>query len=197
MSTKPEVKKDYITIEEYLQLEEYSAVKHEYSGGSIVEIPGAKYGHNVITSNTNAVLWHTLATSNTECAVLSSDMKIHIPLHSSILYPDLSIICEEPNFYKGRKDVLTNPKVIIEVLSESTQAYDRGKKFEKYSSLHSMEEYVLIEQDQPLVEVFFAIKKEENIWKISRYHKLEEEVKLHSLDIRFSLRDIYKHIKFP
>jgi Uma2 family endonuclease len=105
-------------------------------------------------------------------------------------------MCGEPLFYQGRKDVLTNPKVIIEVLSKSTQAYDRGKKFEKYSSVNSVEEYVLIGQDQPLVEVFLAVKKEEDIWKISRYHKFEEEIKLHSVGIRFPLKDIYKHIEF-
>jgi Uma2 family endonuclease len=196
MSTDSDAQKKYMTMEEYLQLEEYSEVKHEYNGGSIVEMPGAQYRHNVITSNTNALLWQALASHDTECTLLSSDMKIHIPAHNSILYPDLSIMCGEPLFYQGRKDVLTNPKVIIEVLSKSTQAYDRGKKFEKYSSVNSVEEYVLIGQDQPLVEVFLAVKKEEDIWKISRYHKFEEEIKLHSVGIRFPLKDIYKHIEF-
>jgi Uma2 family endonuclease len=161
-----------------------------------VEMPGAQYGHNVITSNTNALLWHALASSDTECTLLSSDMKIHIPAYNSILYPDLSIMCGLPIFYQGRKDVLTNPKVIIEVLSKSTQAYDRGKKFEKYSSVDSFEEYVLIEQDQPLVEVFFAINKEENTWKISRYRNLEEHIYLHSLDVNILMKDIYKRIDF-
>ena len=85
-------------------------------------------------------------------------------------------------------------KVVIEVLSESTQAYDRGEKFEKYSSIDSLEEYVLVAQDRPYVEIFFAVNKEEGLWKISRYNGLEEEVKIHSLGLKFSLKDIYKQV---
>ncbi len=196
MSTPSGAKNKYVTIEEYLQLEEYSQVKHEYLGGSIVEMPGAKYGHNIITSNINATLWQALSSAEDNCKVLSSDMKVLISPHNNILYPDLSIVCGDPVFFMDRKDVLTNPKVIIEVLSESTQAYDRGEKFEQYSSIESMKEYVLVTQDHALVEVFTSIDIKENSWKINRYHHLEEKALLRSLGVSISLYDIYRHIEF-
>lgn len=197
MSMEPDVKKKHATIEEYLQLEEYSEVKHEYRGGSIVEMPGAKYGHQVIGSNTLALLSNALKHAQAPCRVLMDGMKFFIPDHASIVYPDISIICGDPVFYKKREDVLLNPKVIVEVLSDSTQHYDRGEKFEMYSSIESMEEYVLIEQDQLLVEVFFAVNKAENTWKISRYRGLEDQVLLDSLNISLLLKDIYEHVKLP
>jgi Uma2 family endonuclease len=196
MSTHSDAQNKYVTIEEYLQLEEYSEVKHEYAGGSIVEMPGAKYNHHLVGSNTLAILSNVLALPQPTCKVLMDGMKYFIPAFDSILYPDLIVICGTPVFYKDREDVLMNPKVIIEVLSDSTRHYDRGQKFEMYSSIGSMEEYVLIEPDQPLVEVFFAINKEENTWKISRYRNLEEHVYLHSLDVNLLMKDIYKRIDF-
>ncbi len=196
MSTKPGTKPQYITIEEYLQLEEYAERKHEYLGGSIVEMPGAMYAHNLISSNIIFLLRNLLAVSNADCRVLPCDMKIHIPFYNNVLYPDVSVHCGEPAFFRDRKDVLTNPKVIVEVLSKSTEAYDRGEKFEKYSSLESVEEYVIVAQDRPFMETFFAQKKEENLWKIDRYYDLKDQVNIRSLDIHFPLADVYQNITF-
>lgn len=196
MSSETRASKQYATIDEYLEMEEYSQVKHEYRKGRVVEMPGAKYEHNLVGANTVVVLGNLLSNAAPACKILSSDMKIHIPTHNSILYPDLSVLCGKPEFYKGRRDVLTNPTLLVEVLSESTQAYDRGDKFEKYSSIDSFAEYLLIAQDRPFVEVFYLVKKEENLWKIDRYYDIEDEVKLHSLGINFPVRELYKNVTF-
>ncbi len=192
MPSQYKTSKKYIPVEEYLQQEELSQVKHEYRRGMIVEMPGAKYEHNLVAANLSAVIWNKL--SETDCKILSNDMKIHIPSHNSVLYPDLSILCGEPEFFQDRRDVLTNPNVLIEVLSESTQAYDRGDKFEKYASIDSFQEYILIAQDRPFVEIFFLVKKEEDLWKINRYYDLEDIVKVHSLGIEFQLKEAYKRV---
>lgn len=196
MSTKSETKQQYITIEEYLQLEEYAENKHEYLKGSIVEMPGAMYAHNLISSNVIFILRNLLDVSNADYRVLPCDMKIHIPFYNNILYPDVSVHFGEPAFFRGRKDVLTNPKVIFEVLPKSTEAYDRGEKFEKYSSLESIEEYVIVAQNRPFMETFFAQKKEENLWKIDRYYELQDQVHIRSLGIHFPLAEVYKNITF-
>ncbi len=196
MPPELEAQKKYATIEEYLQIEEYSTVKHEYLGGTIVEMPGAKYSHNLINANIIRILGNILEVKYPDCKVLTSDMKIHISTSNSIVYPDACVLCGQPIFYKNRKDLLSNPAIIIEILSESTQAYDRGEKFEKYTSLDSLEEYILISQDEPLIEVFSLIKREEYLWKIRRYRDLEEEVKLYALDIGFKTMEVFKNIDF-
>lgn len=123
-------------------------------------------------------------------------MKIFVPAVNRGLYPDAAVLCEIPQFYNERRDILLNPLVIVEVLSESTEAYDRGEKFNFYSTLPSFREYVLVSQDKPLVEVLYLQNPTENLWKHSLAEGLEAEVQLYSLDCKITLKDIYKRVEF-
>lgn len=189
-------KKRLYTLEEYLALEEISEVKHEFHAGNRIEMPGGKLNHNAIGMNIGYALIQALDNANKNCLVLSSDMKIFIPAVNRGLYPDAAVLCETPLFYADRQDILLNPILIVEVLSESTEAYDRGEKFNYYSTLPSFREYVLVSQDKPLVEVLYLQNPVENLWKHSLAEGLEAEVQLYSLDCKITLKDIYKRVEF-
>jgi Uma2 family endonuclease len=182
------------TIEEYLALEEKAETKHEFDNGKIIEMPGAKFNHNTITARIITSLVIALDTLQKDCFVQTSDVKIHIPAANSFVYPDVAVVCEKPQFYAEREDLLMNPLLIVEVLSESTAAYDREEKFEKYTTLSSLREYVLVAQDKPFVEVFYLYDPENELWKISHASKLETAIHLHSIDVTLQLKDIYKQV---
>jgi Uma2 family endonuclease len=182
------------TIEEYLALEEKAETKHEFDNGKIIEMPGAKFNHNTIAARIIAALIVALENMQKDCFVQTSDIKIQIPAADSFVYPDVAVVCEKPQFYADREDVLMNPLLIVEVLSESTARYDREKKFEKYKTLSSLREYVLVSQDEPFVEAFYLHDPENELWKISHASKLEASVHLHSIDVTLQLKDIYKQV---
>lgn len=182
------------TIEEYLALEEKAETKHEFDNGKIIEMPGEKFNHNTIAANVLFALMLAFRTQQKNCFVQTSDIKILIPAADSFVYPDVAVICEKPQFYADREDVLMNPLLIVEVLSESTARYDREKKFEKYKTLSSLREYVLVAQEEPFVEVFYLHDPENELWKISHASKLEASVQLYSIDVTLKLEDIYKQV---
>lgn len=182
------------TIEEYLALEEKAETKHEFDNGKIIEMPGAKFNHNAIIAAIIFTLMTELRSKQKNCIVLSESMKIQIPAVDSFVYPDVTVLCEKPQFYADREDVLMNPLLIVEVLSESTANYDREEKFEKYTTLPSIREYVLVSQDKPFVEAFYLHDPENELWKISHASKLEATVHLHSVDVTLKLEDIYKQV---
>lgn len=179
------------TAKEYLELERDSEVRHEYLDGEIFEMAGANKRHNVISVN----LIHLLVAQlrDRECNVYGSDMRIKIPVTESYTYPDVVALCGEEFFEDETEDILLNPMLIIEVLSKSTKAYDRGAKFESYQTIQSFREYVLITQEPFRVEQF--VRKEENVWTYFEFRKPEEVVKLNSIDCELALRDIYHKIQ--
>lgn len=191
----PSKEKRY-TLEKYLTLEETSEVKHEFHAGKRIEIPGGKLNHHAIGMNIGFALIQAIDSANKDCLVLSSDMKIFIPNANRGLYPDAAVIWETPQFHANRQDILLNPLLIVEVLSESTEAYDRDEKFNYYSTLPSFKEYVIISQDKPLIETLFLHNPAESLWKHSRAKGLGAEVQLYSLDCKIALRDVYKRIEF-
>ncbi|HMO39763.1 MAG TPA: Uma2 family endonuclease [Saprospiraceae bacterium] len=182
------------TIEEYLALEEKSEQKHEFDKGKIIEMPGAKFHHNVIAAKMIAALVISFKDKQKNCNVLGSDMKIYIPAANSFVYPDVLVLCDSPQFYNNREDVLMNPLLVVEVLSESTANYDREEKFAKYTTLPSLREYVLISQDKPFVEAFYLHDPENELWKISHAATLEALLYLHSIDTTIRLSDIYPQV---
>ncbi len=139
------------TAEEYLAMERDSPEKHEFFDGEIFAMAGASYTHNVIVSNLIVALGKVL---QDQCFVLTSDMKIFIPAKNGYVYPDASILCGKPDFPDDKQDVITNPDVIFEVLSKSTEKFDRGDKFGYYRSVPSLSDYVLVSQSKVLVEHF-------------------------------------------
>lgn len=141
------------SFDDYLAVERDSIdEKHEYVAGRVYAMTEASYNHNLIVANLTAELHDRL--KGRPCAALANDMRVRIETTNACKYPDIIALCEEPRFYDGRKDVLTNPTLLFEVLSPSTEAYDRGAKFAIYRALPSLQEYVLIAQDRLSVEVF-------------------------------------------
>jgi Uma2 family endonuclease len=140
-----------LSPEEYLAFERSSEVRHEYADGEIFAMSGGTLEHSTVTANILLELGKQLPP---RCRVLTPDMRIKIPATGRYVYPDGSVLWGLPEFEDDKRDTLLNPRVIIEVLSDSTEAYDRGDKFANYRSVPSLEEYVLASQKEPQIEVF-------------------------------------------
>ena len=186
------VKDKLYTVSEYLELEERAKNKHEYYNGIIRKMPGASFRHNQIAVNVMTAL--ATALYNKNFIVLNSDMKIHIPQLESVIYPDAVVVFEKPEFYSGRTDVLTNPLLVVEVVSPSTEKYDRGRKFQHYKTLPSFKEYVLIEQLQPWVVASYKIA--ERTWQDTEANTLDGSVYLQSIDCTIQLQRVYHGVEF-
>ena len=180
------------TPEEYLALEEKSEIKHEYHNGEIVPMTGGTTNHNRIAINLVTSL--NLALQGKKTSFFIGDVRLWIPAHRRYTYPDLQIICEDIAYHDNRKDTVTNPAVIVEVLSKSTRNYDRGDKFRLYRSLPTFQEYIII--DQYRFEVEHYIKNDDNNWLI-RYLESEDSVlSLVSVEFEISLKDLYEDVRF-
>lgn len=179
--------KTYLTTER-----EAVDTKHEYVAGQVYAMTGASYDHNLIVTNLVGELRSHL--KSRFCTVLSSDMRVRIERADAATYPDVIILCEDPKFYDGRHDVLLNPTLLVEVLSPSTEAYDRGGKFALYRELESLQEYVLIAQDRPLAEVF--ARRPDQRWLLSAYSEIDTQVVFESIQCRIPLREIYHQVRF-
>ncbi len=183
-----------VSFEEYLLMEDAAAHRSEYHDGEIYAMSGGTLNHSKICSNANFCLESSLRAKNSECLVFESNAIIRIEDFNRGVYPDLSVVCEDPVLYKGYETVYTNPLLIVEVLSKSSEDYDRGTKFKYYRSLPSFIEYVLIAQKTPKVESWY--KQEENVWRISGAQGLDGELYLYSLDVELKLSDLYRLVKF-
>jgi Uma2 family endonuclease len=179
------------SIEEYFELEAQSIEKLEYYDGKIKKMPGASYVHNRIATNVLTAL--NVALMSTKFEVNNSDTKIHIPAIESFVYPDAVVICEKPLFYQNRVDTILNPLLVVEVLSPSTEDYDRGEKFYLYRSLASFKEYVVIHQNHTLVSAFFRLNEKD--WRTDDVANLSESIHLQSVNIKLKLSDIYRGIE--
>ena len=189
MTAQPEKKK--FTPSEYLALEEKAETKSEYWNGEIVAMSGAKIDHQQITMNISRVLGNKLYG---KCRVFPIEMKVWVKKRNKFFYPDITIICDKPNFYKNRRDTIDNPKMIIEVLSKSTASFDRAEKFLSYQTLATLEEYVLISQEKAAVEQY--IKREDGNWIFQATIGLESSVKFTSIKTVLSLQEIYDLVEF-
>jgi len=179
------------TVEEYLAFERQSEEKHEYYAGEIFAMSGASRQHNLIVTNTVTTLGTQLAQQ--PCEVYPSDMRIKVSA-IKYTYPDVSVVCGEPLFSDNEFDNLLNPTVIVEVLSDSTEDYDRGKKFKHYMGIASLQEYVLIAQDE--VRIDHYTRQSDEDWHISVSNSLETVVTLPSIDCTLLLSDIYRKVTF-
>ena len=141
-----------LTPEEYLAFERASAVKHEYVAGEIFAMTGAKEDHNLIVGN--ALSWIRPQLRGRGCRIYPSDMRVKVAALGLYTYPGLTVVCGPPQFEDQRRDTLLNPSLLIEVLSPSTERYDRGMKFRRYQLIPSFAEYLLIAQDRPRIEHF-------------------------------------------
>lgn len=192
MSTQP---KTYQTPEEYLAFERQNEYKSEYIDGEMVAMTGASRRHNIIAVNITAALHPQLR--GRPCETYAGDMRVKIASRReyAYTYPDVVVVCGEPQFEDGHLDTLINPTVLIEVLSESTERYDRGKKFSFYRMIESLAEYVLVAQDEHRVEQY--VKQPDGRWLLSDHHSLDDVVELASVQCTLALRAVYAKIVLP
>jgi Uma2 family endonuclease len=190
---QPQEKIKY-TLEEYLELDYNSEEKIEFWDGHIFTLAGGSQKHDQIQSNTHFALRSKLREKN--CRVFLSDMRIKVPAYSPYRYGDLSALCGKPTFEMlGKQELLVNPTVIFEVLSDSTADFDRSYKFTYYKSIESFTEYILIAQDRPHVSQF--VKQAENSWVNHEFNLLNETFLIESLDCELALTEIYENVEFP
>ena len=173
---------------DYLVFEEQSENKHEYVNGEIFAMTGASLTHTVICQNTGTTLNNQLVDS--PCLVVSSDLRLKVQSRVSFRYPDVMVICEEPQFVDNRVDTITNPTVIVEVLSPSTALTDRNEKLDEYTQLDSMQEYVLISQHEARIERY--MRHESGEWLYRKVAGLESSIELPSIGCILALAAIYK-----
>jgi len=190
MSTQP---RPYYSFENYLATErECSDEKHEYVAGEVFAMAGASYNHNLITANLVRRLGNQL--DGRPCTVLTSDMRVRVATADACAYPDIVVLCDQPVFHDSRRDVLTNATLVAEVLSPSTEGYDRGGKFAIYRGLPSLRQYVLIAQDRPAIDVF--TRQPDGRWVLDAYTDPAAPIHFESIDCTLLLREVYEKVEF-
>ena len=192
MASAP-IQKSYLTAEEYLVLERQAETKSEYIDGEMVAMTGGTSEHSLVTMNVGGLLWQQLRQGS--CRVYTGDLRVRILAADVYYYPDLSVVCGEPCFEEGNRDNLLNPILIVEVLSPSTESYDRGGKFQNYQTLQSLQEYVLVSQNQPRVEHF--LRQDGHVWLYTDVSGLDNTASLSSIGCQLPLADIYARVEFP
>ncbi len=189
-----QAQKNRMTQEEYLEFERNSDIKHEYFDGEIFTMVGAKKNHILIGANITAELVSKFAAANSTCRVLPNDMRVKIQSDSGYAYPDVAVACGDIEFEDNNFDTLMNPIIIIEILSKSTEAFDRGDKFACYRLIPSLQEYILVSQKRHRIERF--VRKDDCSWSMFLYEDIEQTVKIETIDCEVPLSAIYRWIEF-
>jgi len=187
-SPKPNV----VTERQYLEIERKAEVRSEYIAGRIYVMSGASERHNVIAGNLYGLIWSQFR--GRDCRVYASDMRVKIAPTGMYTYPDIAALCGEPQLEDAHGDTLLNPAVIVEVLSESTEKYDRGDKFAHYRRLETLREYVLVAQDKVRIEHY---RRDREQWVLTEISDREDTLHLPSIDCRISIGAIYEKVDFP
>ena len=189
MSTQPQT---YLTPEEYLAFEREAEVKHEYYAGEIFAFARASRQHNLMVANVIRELGNEV--KGRPCEVYPSDMRVRVSPKGLYTYPDITVVCGEARFGDEHSDTLLNPTVIVEVLSPSTEGYDRGEKFEHYRKLESLKEYLVIAQERHHVERH--VRQSEGQWLLSETDSVDDVIELPSIACRLAVADIYEKVEF-
>jgi Uma2 family endonuclease len=187
MSTPP---KSYITPEEYLEIDRKAEFKSEYFAGEMFAMAGAREQHNLIVGNAFAGLHQQMR--KRPCRAYTNDMRVQISATGLYVFPDVIGVCGEPRFLDERRETLLNPNLIVEVLSESSEAYDRGKKFEHYRTLESFTEYLMLSSDHVSAELF--TRQPDGRWILSTASGIQESIDLPSVGCRLTLADVYEKV---
>ena len=181
----------YITPGAYIAEERRAKIKSEYIYGEIFAMSGASNAHNLITLDIATEL--NLQLRGSGCLVYSSDMRVKTEATGSYFYPDVVVVCDKPRFEDNVFDTLLNPMLIVEVLSPSTELFDRGEKFAHYQELTSLREYILVSQDRVRVEHYRLV---ETLWVRKTFEVPEDVLKLNSIECELSLTDIYTRVSY-
>jgi Uma2 family endonuclease len=188
VSTQP---KAFLTPEEYLEIERRAEFKSEYFNGEMFAMAGAKEAHNLVVAHLSRDLGVQLRSR--PCRVYLNDMRVRVPSTGLYTYPDVIALCGEPHFPDEQRDTLLNPALIVEVLSPSTEAYDRGRRFEHYKSLESLREYLLVAADRIHADLY--TRQADGRWMLTSADKLEDSLTLESVDARLLLADLYEKVE--
>ncbi|MGB3135928.1 MAG: Uma2 family endonuclease [Nodosilinea sp.] len=178
----------YFTTEDYLEIERISPIKHEYLQGQLVAMAGASKAHVIIVGNLSALLVNHLR--GTGCLSYAADMKVRLPELDIFYYSDLAVTCDERD-RASSEDFILHPKLVVEVLSDSTEAFDRGDKFADYKTIPELEEYVLIHQKQVLVERF---QRKSELW-VPQIYREDDTIELDSIGFAGAIADLYINLE--
>ena len=189
-STNP---KTFLTPEQYLEIEREAEFKSEYFNGEMFAMAGAKEAHNLLAMNVGYALHAQLRSR--PCRIYANDMRVRVSATGLYTYPDVIAVCGERHFLDGQqRDTLLNPNLIVEVLSPTTEAYDRGRKFEHYKVIGSFTEYLLISSDRVHVDLFR--RQPDGDWLLKSADRIEDVLDLQSVGCRLSLADLYEQVEF-
>jgi len=180
------------TQREYLELERHAEFKSEFFQGEMFAMSGGTPLHSQIATNLAAEFRNRL--KGRRCIPYNSDLRLKVETTGLLTYPDLSVVCGPVQFAAGTDDTVVNPTVIVEVLSDSTEAYDRGKKFENYRLMPSLREYLLVSQKEPRIDQF--IRQENEQWLLREAAGLEAMLALPALEIKISLAEVFAGVEF-
>jgi Uma2 family endonuclease len=196
MTIAPAEPRRRYSLAEYLEFEDAAEGKHEFHDGEILAMSGGSPEHALITANAIGAIGNSL--KGKPCRLYSSHLRISGPPRSNVYHPDLTIICGPLEYHPNdpKRQLVTNPRLIIEVLLPTTEAYDRGEKFRHYRTIASLAEYVLITQIAPVIETF--VRQPDGNWLIAgTYFGLDAVATLRSVQIELKLTDAYAGVTFP
>ena len=180
------------TEAEYLEGERLAEFKSEFHDGEVFAMEGGTVWHSLISSN--AIREIGLGLKGGPCRVFNSDLRLKVEATGLITYPDLSVVCGQVRYLPGTDDTLTNPILLVEVLSDSTEAYDRGTKFRNYRQIPTLREYLLVSQKEPRIEQF--VLQDDKVWAYRVAEGLEASLELPSLQVQLAMREVFGGVEF-
>ena len=179
-----------LSVQDYLERERVADSKSEFWDGVVYAMAGASFRHNRIVANLITTLGGQLR--DQPCAVYASDLRVANQAGTRFFYPDVSVICGPPQILADEVDIATNPTVLIEVLSDTTAAFDRGRKFLAYQALSSLREYLLVSQDEPVIEHY--LRQAHPSWLYTKYEGADSSLQLPSIQVVLALSDVYRNV---
>ena len=188
------LKQKKLSVLEYIQLERETDERYEFHDGMVFAHAGGSINHAMISASVFFNLESEIRKKGKKCRTLGSDAKVSIETRNSYLYPDILVVCGKIDRSKTEAEAVKNPALVVEVLSKGTANYDRSEKFDKYRSLESLKEYVLISQEKPIVEIFERVN---DLWRILKIEGLEEKVNFNSVGVEVEMKEIYRDVVFP
>lgn len=187
------IPKTLLTPEQYLAQERRAEFKSEYYRGEVFAMAGASFEHTLIKDNLAREAGNQL--KDGDCRVLTSDMRVKVPASVLYTYPAILIVCDVPQFEDTQRDTLLNPTIIIEVLSDSTEKYDRGDKFRQFRDIPSLKEYVLASQSAAVIERY--VRQTNDDWLLTTFDNLSGTFEFASIPVRIALSELYRGVSFP